>query len=287
MTDQVIDQKKLDELLNKTAPPVTVTARVAVPVATTAAPPAPTPAPATVTVAPPAPVTVAPPAPVAVIAEPPVPPPAPVAVTPPAVTPAPPAVTVAPVEPDDVELPRTHVDKDGIRSFMEGYQNSRYPINKVAFVCSGYGCQYVSKFEFPNLLISQLNDLFAGVNNPEDERKQLAKAIGLIERTAGPVAGTSRDRPSMDFGGSGDSSQLDCSDEALNTTSYMVIMYKMGLIKFHSIERPDWKGIPPFKWTHQTAVITDETTNVRWAVDSGTGRNGAVPTIIEYNDWYE
>jgi hypothetical protein len=186
------------------------------------------------------------------------------------------------------ELPKTHIDKDGILSFMEGYRNSRYPytLNNVAFVCSGYGCQHVNKFKFPDLLVSQLQDLFVSVDGPKTERAALAKAIGLIEKTAGPLTGTSQDRPSIDFGGSGDPSQLDCSDESINATSYMVILYKLGLINYHSIERPNWKG-GIFKMTHQAAVITDETTGTQFAVDSGIGRNGAEPLIVPYDEWYE
>jgi hypothetical protein len=65
----------------------------------------------------------------------------------------------------------------------------------------------------------------------------------------------------------------------------MILMYRAGLIKFHSIKAPSWKG-GLFKWTHYCAVIMDETTGVNWAVDSGVGQNGIAPLIIEYNRWY-
>jgi len=272
---EIIDQKKLEALLANTGTAATGVAPA--PVATTAAPVAavapaplapPTTGPApisqyTITVAPPAATPAATPAPVAVIAEPELPP-----------------------EPEPAPAPKTHIDKEAFINYMRDYHGARYPLRTIAFVCSGYGCQFLNKFEFPDLLIDQLKSLFADVSDSEQERKKIAKAIGMIERAAGPATGTVRDRPSIDFGGSGDPSQLDCVDEAINSTSYMIILHNMGLIKYHSIERPDWKG-GIFRWTHFAAILVDETTEMKWAVDAGIGRNGAEPLIVEFANWYE
>ena len=48
----------------------------------------------------------------------------------------------------------------------------------------------------------------------------------------------------MDFRGSGDTTQLDCVDEATNTTSYILVLDRHGLIRHHRVERPLRQGQP-------------------------------------------
>ena len=75
-------------------------------------------------------------------------------------------------------------------------------------------------------------------DSPAEERRAIAYAIAWMERQVALTVGTATDRPSVDFGGSGDPTQQDCVDEATNTTSYLLVLERYGLIRHHIVERP-------------------------------------------------
>jgi hypothetical protein len=117
----------------------------------------------------------------------------------------------------------------------------------------------------------------------------VAYAIGWMERRTGDVIGTSADRPGMDFSASGDPTQQDCVDEATNTTSYLLILERNGLLKHHTVGTPFSKenllrGVAG--WPHWTAVLKENANNQKWAVDSWIYANGENPAIVEAERWY-
>ena len=99
-------------------------------------------------------------------------------------------------------------------------------------VCHAYGCKEQTPFTFTQADIAELSALMARVprtDSPAEERRAIAYAIAWMERRVAPTVGTASDRASMDFGGSGDSTQQDCVDEATNTTSYLLVLERHGL----------------------------------------------------------
>jgi hypothetical protein len=108
-------------------------------------------------------------------------------------------------------------------------------------VCPAYGCKEQTPFTFSQADTAELSALTARVprnDNPAEERRALAYAIAWMERRVAPTVGTATDRPSMDFGGSGDPTQQDCVDEATNATSYLLVLERYELIRHHTVERP-------------------------------------------------
>jgi hypothetical protein len=89
----------------------------------------------------------------------------------------------------------------------------------------------------------------------------------------------------MDFGGSGDSTQQDCVDEATNTTSYLLVLERHGLLKHHAVERPFAKDSLT-RWTHWAAVIRETDNGERFAIDSSAGANGENPTVQAAASFY-
>ena len=125
-------------------------------------------------------------------------------------------------------------------------------------VCHAYGCKAQTRFTFTESDITELRALMARVprsDTPAEERRALAYAIAWMERRVAPTVGTASDRTSIDLRGSGDPSQLDCVDEATNTTSYLLVLDRHGLIKHHAVDRPLAKDSLT-RWTHWAAVIT-------------------------------
>ena len=166
------------------------------------------------------------------------------------------------------------------------------PTSNSVEVCHAYGCRTRTRYRFSAADITELNKLMASTRKADtaaEERRAVAYAVGWIERRVGAVIGTASDRPGMDFAASGDPTQQDCVDEATNTTSYLVFLKGQGLIKHHEVEQPFAKenylrGIEG--WTHWTAVLRENTSGVRWAVDSWIYANGENPAVVEADKWY-
>lgn len=122
----------------------------------------------------------------------------------------------------------------------------------------------------------------------EAERRVLREAIGLLERIVGPKTGTATDRAGT-FGNSAWAGQLDCNDEAANSTTYMRLMAADGLLRFHRIEDTRTRGGFLFFGRHSTAVISEtvsETASGRhYAVDSWFYDNGHPAEILPLEQW--
>jgi hypothetical protein len=113
----------------------------------------------------------------------------------------------------------------------------------------------------------------------------MAYAIAWMERRVAPKVGTGNDRPSMDFLGSSDPGQQDCVDEATNTTSYLMVLQRNGLLRHHDVERPFAKDNAGH-WTHWAAVIAQRGSGERFAIDSSSGPNGDNPTVQAAASFY-
>ena len=170
--------------------------------------------------------------------------------------------------------------------------STRPPRNNTVYVCHAYGCRMQTAFRFTDADIAALKTLMQKTRKADtafEERRAVAYAIGWMERRTGDVIGTSADRPGMDFAASGDPTQQDCVDEATNTTSYMLILERNGLLKYHTVGTPFSKenllrGVAG--WPHWTAVLSENSSGQHWAVDSWIYANGENPAIVEAEKWY-
>lgn len=166
------------------------------------------------------------------------------------------------------------------------------PRGRTVHVCSSYGCRKKTKVRFSESEIAAIRALMkktAKNESPHEERRAVAYTIGWMERAVGARIGTDKDRPGMDFAGSGDPTQHDCVDEATNTTSYLVVLQNAGLLRHHTVGAPFAKenylrGVAG--WTHWTAVLKEKSNGQRWAVDSWAFKNGENPAVVKAQEWY-
>ena len=164
------------------------------------------------------------------------------------------------------------------------------PAGNTVAVCSAHGCRKKSTFTFTHHDIAELTAIMQPADEqdtPAAERKALKAAIAWIETRVGPETGTARDRASLDLAGAGDPGQMDCVDEATNTTSYLTVLAAHGLLRHHAVLRPMAKSALFLgRWTHYFAVIQETQSGQRWAVDSFMYANGKPPIIMEAEKWY-
>lgn len=166
------------------------------------------------------------------------------------------------------------------------------PRGNTVHVCHSYGCRMQTPFRFTDADVAAIRTVMQKVSKGDtapEERRAVAYAIGWMEKLTGDVIGTATDRPGMDFKASGDPTQQDCVDEATNTTSYLLILERNGLLRHHSVGTPFAKenllrGISG--WPHWTAVLKEASNGQRWAVDSWIYANAENPAIVEAEKWY-
>lgn len=160
-------------------------------------------------------------------------------------------------------------------------------------VCAGGGCaeiKYVSLSDGEWQKVAEIFTdarVYALANTQEEaaqERQWIADGIGLLETIVGIKAGTSTDRAGT-FNNSIYPGQLDCNDEAINTTSYLRLMQQYGLIKYHEIEDMRTRNFFFTGWPHTAAVIHEVATGQRYAVDSWFYDNGFPATIVPFEVW--
>lgn len=152
-------------------------------------------------------------------------------------------------------------------------------------VCHGGGCLESSQLAISDAEWQSVVQLFANkATNAQDERTQIANAIGELERIVGQKNGTSNDLAGTFFEGKL-SGQLDCNDEAINTTTYMRLLKANDLIQFHEIEDTRTRNFFFTGWPHSTAVIHEIQTGERFAVDSWFYDNGHAATIVPFDTW--
>ncbi|NBX65765.1 MAG: hypothetical protein EBQ96_02085 [Proteobacteria bacterium] len=150
--------------------------------------------------------------------------------------------------------------------------------------CRGYGCTYVDRVSFAKRDWRDIKKLFPA-KTAEKERARIAKAIGVFEKKVGAKTGTHEDvRDTYIKGGP---FQQDCVDESTNTTTYLTLLEKKGLLKFHTVSAPNSRlfftsgNLGP----HSTAVIVDKKSGTKYAVDSWFHDNGHDAEIVTLPEW--
>lgn len=122
--------------------------------------------------------------------------------------------------------------------------------------------------------------------SPEAERRAIARAIALLETYTGRMTGTANDKGG-DLAGLGQAGQMDCIDESINTTTYLRMLERAKLLRWHRVEDRATRGWFIRGWPHTTAVIRDTTSGVLYAVDAWFEDNGRPPHIVPLQIWRE
>ena len=170
------------------------------------------------------------------------------------------------------------------------YFTCMYPITVIAerapppfFSCTDYHCDEGEQVTLSEAQWRQVVSLFPTTEAPADEREQIRRAIALLEKEVGKTTGTWRDL-AKNVAGAGQPGQLDCISESKNTTTYLQLLSKQGLIQWHEVEDRRLRH-PWILDLHWTAVIRDRNTGKRYAVDSWFLDNGQQPFIQPLDEW--
>ncbi len=156
-------------------------------------------------------------------------------------------------------------------------------------VCYKHTCKEIAELTITKNQWNQILTLFQPPPaSAAEERKRIAAAVGRMEILVGEMIDTSNDKGGNLQGFSAGGNQMDCVDESTNTTTYLSMMERAGLLKWHQVEDRQTRNLFFFGgWPHTTAVIREKDTDKRWAVDSWFYDNGVPPAILPLEKWRE
>ena len=152
--------------------------------------------------------------------------------------------------------------------------------------CHGYNCNFRTEIPITAADRARLTALMEpGRASPEAERRAIAKTEAWFEKRAAPLAGThhAKARASVGWGLGGDPGQFDCVDTTANTTSLLVVLARLGLLRHHEVSTPISRllaGGP-----HFTATMQEKRSRQRWTVDPWTHDNGELPDVFTVERW--
>jgi hypothetical protein len=167
--------------------------------------------------------------------------------------------------------------------YLAAYADPR-PTPNDFHVCHGYGCKLQTHVALSEAEWQRVRAAFEPrLRTASGERRQIAAAIAIIEVEVGERAGTAVHQRREPNGG--DPTQLDCIDEAVNTWTYLTMLAADGLLNMHRVGSIEHGGSLLSLDMRNTAVITQELTGTRYAVDPWLADAGAPPPILRLSVW--
>ena len=152
-------------------------------------------------------------------------------------------------------------------------------------ICNFFGCEETAFISLSDTDWMLIDNIFSPrANDSTEERRRISIAVAQFEKTVAAKAGTGDDQPRQQgmFRGT---RQLDCIAETINTTSYLILLHKRGLMQRHALRYPQHRGLMHGQFPHNTAVIEDLKTGERYAVDTYFHANGVPPEIVPVSKW--
>jgi hypothetical protein len=165
----------------------------------------------------------------------------------------------------------------------------RLPSNGNLYICHAFGCKLNYAFRPTEQdLVEVTAILERGKESPNAERQAMGEAIQYFETRLGPLVGSDKDKGGFDLTSSGIPGQMDCIDEASNSTSYLIYLQKHGLLSHHTVSSPVARGFfLDGRYPHATAVVKQTNGKHYFAIDSWVKDNGAFPVIMPLDKWFE
>ena len=163
----------------------------------------------------------------------------------------------------------------------------KLPTTGSVIVCHGFGCTRRTEIGLGSADRARLTTLLAaGRASAEAERRAVATAVAWFDRRVGPEAGTTRRIARAGVLTQTGPDQMDCIDASRNTTSLLLILDQLRLMRHHQIEGPVARGYwLDGRGLHATAVLHETRSGKKWAVDNWTRNYGERPDVMPLEQW--
>jgi hypothetical protein len=180
-----------------------------------------------------------------------------------------------------------HAAKDPDRLLARHDMKPPHTFDKLT-TCSRSGCSETSIVRLSRREWRQVADLFTPPpGNAAEERRTMARAVGLMERLVGPKNDTFADEARNAWKYGDRSHQLDCISESLNTTVFLELFQRQRLLRWHMVRYPAHRGILDLTIPHNTAVVEQTDNGDLYAVDSWFRANGEDAVVVPMAKWLD
>jgi hypothetical protein len=154
-------------------------------------------------------------------------------------------------------------------------------------VCYGFVCRRREMLDFTATDRSALSRILAaGHASAAAERAAVQKAVIWFDRRMGPVIGTNKRVAKADIRALDDKHNYDCWDTTRNTTSLLLVLQQWGLLRYHVVGDPHYRGNALVLQTpHNTAVLVERATRAEWVVDMWPRGYLQPPDVMTVEKW--
>ncbi len=155
-------------------------------------------------------------------------------------------------------------------------------------VCHGFSCSARTEVHFTD---KQWNDIIAVFKEPSktaaEEREKISRAVALIEKQVTASTGMKPDLgEARTF--EADQHQMDCIDEAINTSLYLRFLGDAGVYKWHKAAEPIHRGyFVDGMWPHNSGAVREIETGEIYAIDSYYFNNGIDAAVVPIDVWLD
>jgi hypothetical protein len=153
-------------------------------------------------------------------------------------------------------------------------------------LCHGFGCSSKTRVELTKAEWKAVSaPLRRKAKTAVAERQNIAKAIGLMEKHVTVASGLKADSgQARTF--EKDQAQMDCIDEAINTTHYLEFFAAQDLFKFHRVHEPVHRGyFINGVYPHNSAAVEETMTGQVYVIDSYYFDAGTPASVVPLNVW--
>jgi hypothetical protein len=175
------------------------------------------------------------------------------------------------------------------RQIAELYETASIlpPTESSMTVCYGFDCRRREMLDFTREDLKALTQIMAsGAASAAAERAAVQKAVIWLDRRMGPVIGTDKRVARADFHFFDAAHNYDCWDITRNTTSLVLVLQQWGLLKYHAVGDPRYRGNTlQLQRPHNTAVLIDHATMMAWAVDLWPHAYLEPPDVMPIEKW--
>jgi hypothetical protein len=165
---------------------------------------------------------------------------------------------------------------------------SIYPPSASAMtVCYGFVCRRREILNFTAGDRAALTRIIAaGRASAAAERAAVQRAVIWFDRRMGPLLGTNKRVANADIRAMDDKHNYDCWDTTRNVTGLLLVLQQWGLLRFHSVGDPHYRGNPLVdQLPHNTAVLVERATRVEWVVDMWPRGYAQPPDVMTLAKW--
>ncbi len=156
--------------------------------------------------------------------------------------------------------------------------------------CHGFSCSTISPVSLTPRQWGYVAAVFRPpAPNAQAERRQIAHAVALMQRLVGAQTGTGvhqwTHRNMYIFPNLGDATQLDCIDEAVNTWTYMTMMERDNMFRFHRVVELAYAGLPTDHNPRNAAALQEKATGAYYVIDPSLVNFAVPPPVMPLKVW--